>query len=187
MPQTNIARVFTEYKERIVSFVRKRLANADDAEDIVQDIFYQLIRMNDLAKPVEQTAAWLFRVARNMIINRYKKKWDIPFSLLASVDDGTGEDISSFIDILSVDEITPETETLRSLVWEEIESALDELTETQRNIFIQTEFLGLPVKKIAQKEGIPVNTLLSRKHYAIVHLRKKLQDLYTDFLGKESE
>jgi RNA polymerase sigma factor (sigma-70 family) len=183
MPQMNIAKVFAEYKKQLVSFVRKHLTNDDDAEDILQDIFYQFIRMNDLAKPVEQTAAWLFRVARNMIINWYKKKRDIPFSVLASVDDETGEDISNVIDILSADEATPETEIVRSFLWEEIEAALDELPETQRDIFIQTEFAGFPVKEIAQKTGVPVNTLLSRKHYAVVHLRKKLQDVYTDFLG----
>jgi RNA polymerase sigma factor (sigma-70 family) len=79
MPQMNVAKVFTEYKEQLVSFVRKRLTIAEDAEDVVQDIFYQLTRMGDLAKPVEQTAAWLFRVARNMIINRHKKSGIFPF------------------------------------------------------------------------------------------------------------
>jgi DNA-directed RNA polymerase specialized sigma24 family protein len=99
---------------------------------------------------------------------------------MANVDDETREDISNVIDILSASETTPETETLRSLVWEEIETAIDELPEAQRAVFIQTEFLGLSLKAISQKSGVAVNTLLSRKHYAVVHLRKKLRDLYVE-------
>jgi RNA polymerase sigma factor (sigma-70 family) len=183
----NTTKAFTEYKGQLVAFVRKHLAGADDAEDIVQDVFYQLARMDDLAKPMEQTAAWLFRVVRNMIVNKFKKKRDTPFSVLASVDAEAGEeDISNSIAILSADETAPEIEMLRSMVWDEIEAALDELSTPQREIFIQTEFLGLPVKAIAQESGVPVNTLLSRKHYAVVYLRKKLRDLYADLVGKQA-
>jgi RNA polymerase sigma factor (sigma-70 family) len=135
--------------------------------------------MNELAQPVEQTAAWLYRAARNRIIDTYKKKKDISFSVLSDDD----EDISDFIDILSTNETTTETETLRSFVWEEIEAALDELPEAQRDIFIQTEFAGLQVKEIAQKSGVAVNTLLSRKHYAVKALRKKLKALYADMVS----
>ena len=184
MPQMNIVNVFTEYKGKLVSFVRKHLANVDDAEDIVQDIFYQIIRINDTAKPIEQTAAWLFRVAKNMIINYKKKKRPISFSAMVSIDGDDDDDLSDFIDIISANETTPETEILHSFVWEEIENALDELPEAQRDIFIQTEFLDMPIKEISQKTNIPVNTLLSRKHYAVVHLRKKLKELYSDFFIK---
>jgi RNA polymerase sigma factor (sigma-70 family) len=143
--------------------------------------------MNDLAKPVEQTAAWLYRAARNKIIDSYKKKKDIPFSALAEIDDEDAEDISCLMDLLAsanaAEESTPETEMLASLVWDEIEAALEELPEDQRTVFVQTEFLDLPVKEIAQKSGVPVNTLLSRKHYAVVFLRKRLRDLYTELMG----
>jgi RNA polymerase sigma factor (sigma-70 family) len=183
VPQHTVSNDFLEYRKPLLSFVRKRLPAADEAEDIVQDIFYQLSRINSLAKPIEQTAAWLFRVARNLIINRYKKKRDIPFSDLAGVDSEDEEDISDITDILGSDETTPETGLLRSFIWAEIESAIDELPPPQREIFIQTEFLDLPVKKIAKESGIPVNTLLSRKHYAVVYLRKRLRALYTDVLG----
>jgi RNA polymerase sigma factor (sigma-70 family) len=178
--QKNVVTAFKEYKGRLTAFVRKRLAIKDDAEDIVQEFFYQFSHMNDLAKPVEQTAAWLFRVARNMIINAKKKKSAVPFSALAAVDDGEDEDLSDFIDILCADETTPETETLRAFVWDEIEAVLDELPEAQRDVFIQTEFLDMPVKEISKKSGVPVNTLLSRKHYAVKALRKKLKDLYAE-------
>jgi RNA polymerase sigma factor (sigma-70 family) len=100
---------------------------------------------------------------------------------LASIDENDEDDLSDFTDILSSNETTPETEMLRSLVFEEIEIALAELPPLQRDIFIQTEYLGLPVKEIAAKSGVPVNTLLSRKHNAVLHLRKKLQVLYEDY------
>jgi RNA polymerase sigma factor (sigma-70 family) len=184
MAQKSGITAFEEYKERLTAFVRKRLAVKDDAEDIVQEVFYQFSRMNDLMKPIEQTAAWLFRVARNMIANRQKKKRAIPFSALANADGDDDKDLSDFIDILSANEATPEIETLRSFVWDEIESALDELPEAQRDIFIQTEFLDMPVKEISRTTGVPVNTLLSRKHYAVKALRKKLKCLYADMTGK---
>jgi len=149
----------------------------------VQDVFYQFTRINELATPIEQTAAWLYRAARNRIIDTYKKKKDIPFSALTDTDDSDEEDdLSDFIDILSADETTPETETLRSFVWDEIITAIDELPQAQREIFIQTEFEGLAVKEIAEKTGVAVNTLLSRKHYAVINLREKLQEIYADLV-----
>jgi len=172
----DISKVFTDYYGRLVSYVRKNLANADDAEDIVQEVFYQLSRMENMAKPVEQISAWLFRVAKNTLINWQKKKRDIPFSFLITANED--EDVSDFLDVLSFDESTPETEMLRLLAWEEIEAAIDELPPAQRDIFIQTEFLDIPVKEISEKSGIPLNTLLSRKHYAIKQLRKKLKELF---------
>jgi RNA polymerase sigma factor (sigma-70 family) len=179
MPHNNVKQVFEEYKGRLISFVRNRLTVKDDAEDIVQEIFYQFSRANDMAKPVEQTAAWLFRTARNMIINWQKKKRDIPFSVLAIVDDEEDSGLNDIMDVLASDDTTPETETLKSFIWGEIEKALDELPSAQREIFIQTEFLNFSVKEISQKTNIPLNTLLSRKHYAVKHLRKRLKDLYS--------
>ena len=139
--------------------------------------------MNDLAKPIEQTTAWFFRVARNMISNWKKKKRPVSFSAMATVDGDDDDNLSDFIDILSANETTPETEILRSFLWEEIENALDELPEAQRDIFVQTEFLDIPVKEISQKTNIPVSTLLSRKHYAVIYLRKKLKDIYADMIS----
>jgi RNA polymerase sigma factor (sigma-70 family) len=179
MPKNSVAEVFTVYRERLLKFIRSRVCQLEDAEDILQDVFYQFVRVED---PVEQTAAWLYRAARNRIIDRYRKKEDIPFSVLTLIDDEETSDLCDIIDILSSDKTTPETQVLRTLVLDEIESAINELPHPQREIFIQTELLNLPVKEISQKNGIPVNTLLSRKHYAVVHLRKRLQDLYADFI-----
>jgi RNA polymerase sigma factor (sigma-70 family) len=182
MSQANIIKTFGEYKERLYFFVRKYLIVKDDAEDIVQEVFYQLSRMNNLAKPVEQTAAWLFRVAKNMIINRTKKKSAIPFSVLINNYGDDEEDLSDFTGLLSSNNITPEIELLRKIVWEEIEVALDELPALQRDVFIKTELWGLSVKEISKKTNIPVNTLLSRKHYAVKYLRKRLLGLYQDII-----
>jgi RNA polymerase sigma factor (sigma-70 family) len=184
MPQANAAKAFTGYNEQLVSFLRKRLANPEDAEDITQEVFYQLSRMEDMAKPIEQIAAWLFRVAKNMLINWQKKKRDIPFSFLVGANKEDDEDVNNFLDILSAEETTPETEMLRSFVWKEIEKNIDALPSPERDIFIQTEFLGVPVKEISKETGVPVTTLLSRKHYAVKHLRKRLKELYADMTGE---
>jgi RNA polymerase sigma factor (sigma-70 family) len=176
--ENSVAQAFCEYRGRLLKFIRSRVRALEDAEDIVQDVFFQYMRVNDLANPVEQTAAWLYRVARNKIIDSYKKKESIPFSALANTE--SDEDVSDIIDMLSCDETTPETAALNALVWEEIETALAELPEAQRDIFIQTEMEGLSVKEIAEKTGVQVNTLLSRKHYAVKFLRERLREVYAD-------
>jgi RNA polymerase sigma factor (sigma-70 family) len=186
MSKKTVADAFTEYRKRLLHFIRSRVSSIEDAEDILQDVFYQFARVNDLMKPVEQTAAWLYRAARNRIIDTYKKKKELSFSVFEDSDNGDDEDdLSDFIDILSADETTPETEMLRSFVWDAIKEAIYELPETQRDVFIQTEFEGLPIKEIAEKTGITVNTLLSRKHYAVKHLRERLRGIYEDMAGSK--
>jgi RNA polymerase sigma factor (sigma-70 family) len=183
VPKT-VAQTFAEYRERLLKFIRSRVRALEDAEDILSEVFYNFARVNDLANPVEQTAAWLYRAARNKIIDHYKKKKDVPFSFFTDDgDSGADDDLSDIIDILSADEATPETEMLRSFIWDAIKSALDELPEAQREIFIQTEFEGLAVKEVAEKTGVPINTLLSRKHYAVKFLRAKLREVYDDFFA----
>jgi RNA polymerase sigma factor (sigma-70 family) len=184
MPQNNAAppeTAYAGYRRRLKNFIRWRVSVLEDAEDILQEIFYQLARMDSLAKPVEQTAAWLYRTARNMIINWRSKKRDAPFPVDA--DENGDTVLRDFAGLLFDDEITPETEYLRSLVWDEIEAALAELPENQRAVFEQTELLGLPVKEISRISGVPVNTLLSRKHYAVLRLRKRLRRLYDELMG----
>jgi RNA polymerase sigma factor (sigma-70 family) len=186
VPKSNAAEAFRTYGSRIAAFIRSRVSSVEDADDILSEVFYQLSRMDSLAKPVEQVSAWLYRVARNRIINWYAKKKDAPLSALLPLDTEDEADdaiLADISDVLFSTDNTPETEYLRSLVLSEIEAALAELPPEQREVFEQTEFLDLPVKEIARITGTPVNTLLSRKHYAVVRLRKRLQSLYEEITG----
>jgi RNA polymerase sigma factor (sigma-70 family) len=185
VPKTNAEDAFSTYGEKLTSFIRKRVSSAEDAEDILSEVFYQLSRMDSLAKPVEQVSAWLYRVARNQIINWYAKKKNEPLPVSVFEDDDDDEIFADFADVLFSNDSTPETEYLRSLIWIEIETALAELPSEQREIFEQTEFMDIPVKEISRITGTPVNTLLSRKHYAVVHLRKQLKHLYGDIVEKK--
>ena len=177
-----VEQLVKKYQPQLKSFIRKRVPNKEDAEDILQDVFYQLIKaVEETVNPIEQVTAWLYRVTRNIIINKSKKKQE---EELPSYQYDEDENVlKEFSEVLfNDDNPTPETEYLRSLVWKELETALSELPVEQRKIFELTELEGLPVKEIAENTGIPVNTLLSRKHYAIKHLRKRLEVLYYEML-----
>ncbi|MDR1973821.1 MAG: RNA polymerase sigma factor [Bacteroidales bacterium] len=168
----NLPELIAEYQPRLKSFIRNRVGNKDDTEDILQDVFYQLIKTLDGAmNPIEHVSAWLYRVARNTIINNGIKKREVR----------SDEVFKEFSKIL-FDGSSPETEYLRSLVWVELESALSELPAEQREVFELTEFADLSMKEISVTTGVPVNTLLSRKHYAVLYLRKRLKDLYMDIV-----
>jgi RNA polymerase sigma factor (sigma-70 family) len=181
----SVTEVFNTYRERLLNFIRKRVRLPEDSEDILQEVFYQFARVNSLAQPVEQTAAWLYHVARNKIINHQNKKSAFQFPVY--YDDYTDEDEFVFQDIADVifdTEITPETEYLRSLIFDEIQNVLAELPEEQREVFEMTEYSGFSVKETAEKTHAPVNTVLSRKHYAVLHLRKRLSGLYAELMGQ---
>lgn len=178
----DVGKIIKEYQPLLKSFIRKRVSSKEDAEDILQDVFYQLIKTVDSTlNPIEQIASWLYRVARNTIINKGKKKQEE--ELPVSGYDEDGSILKEFSEVLfNDDNPTPETEYLRSLVWKELETALSELPIEQREAFELTEIEGLPVKEVAEIMDISVNTLLSRKHYAVKHLRKKLEGLYKDII-----
>jgi RNA polymerase sigma factor (sigma-70 family) len=184
-PRAAVSGVFAGYRGRLEKFIRLRVPSPEDAEDIVQEIFYQFTRMDSLAKPVERTAAWLYRTARNMISNWRSKKRDAPYPV--EYDENGDTVFQEFSDLLFDIEVTPETEYLRALIWEDIEAALAELPEEQRYIFEQTELLGIPVKEISKITNVPVNTLLSRKHYAVLRLRKRLHSLYLELMETGGE
>jgi RNA polymerase sigma factor (sigma-70 family) len=183
MAKKSAAEVFTEYRKRLLNFIRSRVRSIDDAEDILQEVFYQFSRVNDTINPIENTAAWLYRAARNRIINDSKKKKDEPFPVV--YDEDENEYIFDEIaDIIYGEETTPQTEMLRALVFEEIETALAELPKGQREVFEMTELLDFSVKEVAEKTHAPVNTVLSRKHYAVKFLRKRLEELYSDVIRR---
>jgi RNA polymerase sigma factor (sigma-70 family) len=169
---------------RLRNFIRRRVADDADAEDILQDVFYELIEAYRLMKPIEQVGAWLYRVARNRIIDRFRKKKPAPFS--AAMDDPIGEDDGSLSleELLPSPDAGPEAEYARGILLDELEAALDELPVEQREVFMAHEFDGASFKEISANTGVSVNTLLSRKHHAVVSLRRRLQSIYDDFLGK---
>lgn len=173
-------RFFTEALERdqprLRSFIRKRVLDAGEAEDILQDVFYELLETYRFMKPVEQVTAWLFRVARNRITDLFRRQK--PVSLNAPVSD---EESLSLEDLLPSVEAGPDAIYARNLLFDLLEEALDELPENQREVFVAHELLGRSFKELAEETGISVNTLLSRKRYAVLHLRERLKEMYEDF------
>jgi|SRR5580700_5713213 len=168
---------------RLRNFIRRRVADEAEAEDILQDVFYELIEAYRLMKPIEQVGAWLYRVARNRIIDAFRKKKPQPF-LLEKDPDAEGGDALSLEELLPSPDAGPEATYARSILLEELDAALDELPEEQREVFLAHEFEGLSFKEISEETGVGVNTLLSRKHHAVLYLRRRLQSIYDDFVGK---
>jgi RNA polymerase sigma factor (sigma-70 family) len=167
-------------RKRLLDFIRKRVPTQEDAEDILQDVFYELVNTYRLMKPVEQIASWLFTVARNKITDKYrKKKPDLLEDHFAvrHGDDGDRLDISDF---LPANSNSPETEMMREAITEGLMAALDELPKEQRDVFIMHEIEDKSFQEISEITGANVNTLLSRKRYAVLFLREKLQNLYQD-------
>ena len=168
---------------RLRNFIRRRVADDSDAEDILQDVFYELIEAYRLMKPIEQVGAWLYRVARNRIIDAFRKKKPVPFSQEREPDAENDESLS-LEELLPSPDAGPEAAYARSILLEELDEALDELPEEQREVFLAHEFDGISFKEISAETGVSVNTLLSRKHHAVLHLRRRLQSIYDDFLNK---
>jgi RNA polymerase sigma factor (sigma-70 family) len=166
-------------KPRLRNFIRKRVADRSDAEDILQEVFYELVEAYRMMKPVQQVTTWLFQVARNRITDFFRsKKREASGEAAVKIQDG--EELQ-WEDLLPSPDAGPEAAYARSVLMEEMEAALDELPEEQREVFVAHEFLGYSFKELAAQTGVSVNTLLSRKRYAVVHLRERLQTIYDDF------
>lgn len=167
-------------RDRLRNFIRRRVRDEADAEDILQDVFYELVETYRLLKPVEQMGAWLFRVARNRIIDLFRKRKP---ETLESELAGTASDGQSLTleDLLPSPDEGPEAAYARRLLLDELDAALDELPEEQREVFVSHEIEGRSFKELAAESGVSVNTLLSRKHYAVLHLRERLDEIYDEF------
>jgi RNA polymerase sigma factor (sigma-70 family) len=178
----HIADTIKNYGARLQGFIRKRVQNSEDAEDILQEVYYQLADADRLLKPIDQMAAWLFTVARNRITDMYRKK---KTKSMPEIFDET-EDEGSFREMRNLmfdNGSSPEDDYLRSLVWIELEKALDELPAEQRLVFELTELKGLSFKEISEQTGVTVNTLISRKRYAVLVLRERLQLIYDELIN----
>jgi RNA polymerase sigma factor (sigma-70 family) len=166
-------------KTRLRNFIRRRVADPSDAEDILQEVFYELVETYRLMKPIEQVGAWLFRVARNRITDLFRKR-----KPEASTNDPVVAEEGEFLtleDLLPSRDAGPEAAYARTVLLAELEDALEELPDEQREVFLAHEIEGRSFKDLAIETGLSVNTLLSRKHYAVIHLRERLREVYDEF------
>ena len=175
-----ISAAVEQQQSRLRNFIRRRVPDPGDAEDILQDVFYELVEAYRLMKPIERVGAWLFRVARNRITDRFRKKRPVLASDLAGVEED-GE-MLSLEELLPSPDAGPDAVYARSLLLEELEDAIEELPDEQREVFIAHEFEGGSFKELAAKSGVNVNTLLSRKRYAVLYLRERLREIYDDLI-----
>jgi RNA polymerase sigma factor, sigma-70 family len=180
---SEIPAIYEEYRDELKGFIFKRVRLKEDMEDILQNVFYSLVNLDLSENPIEHISAWLYKVTRNQITDYYRKRKEE--SLPAYDDEEDQQFIKEIVEFLSDPDDTPETQFLRSLVWIELEKALDELPAEQRSVFELTELEGFSNKEISESTGIPVNTLLSRKRYAILYLRERLADFYLELVEKE--
>jgi len=178
-PDQRISEVVKREQSRLLSFIRRRVPDPFDAEDIVQEVFYELVEANRLLMPIDHVTGWLFRVARNRITDLFRKKKAETFSQ-AAVEDEDGE-LLQIEDLLPSPDAGPEALYARNLLLHELELAVDELPKKQREAFVAHELEGRSFKRMAAETGVSVNTLLSRKRYAVLHLRERLQNIYDEF------
>lgn len=178
----NIADVIKDQGKRLQGFIRKRVRSREDADDILQDVYSQLVEADRLMKPIDQISAWLFTVARNRITDLYRKKKTVlrPESLSEQDEESFYDEMS---ELLFDNGSTPETDYLRALVWTELEKAMEELPEEQRLVFELTEMKGMSFKAIAKQTGVAINTLISRKRYAVLYLRERMLLIYDELIN----
>ncbi|NIE63600.1 sigma-70 family RNA polymerase sigma factor [Burkholderia sp. Ax-1719] len=166
-------------RTRLVNFIRRRIRDQDDAEDILQDVFHEFVQAYRLPAPIEQASAWLFRAARNRIVDRFRKKKEQPLAEFAETGDDADSEYRLDLALPSHD-AGPEAVYARSLLLKALQEALDELPTEQRDVFIAHELEGRSFKDLAAQSGVALNTLLARKRYAVLHLRARLQPVYDE-------
>src|SRR3984885_8162586 len=167
-------------QSRLRNFIRKYVADTSETEDILQDVFYELLEAYRLMKPIEHVTAWLFRVARNRMVDLFRSRKSTSLNDLVSAE----EDGATLEELLPSADAGPEAAYARNLLLDALDEALEELPEAQREVFVAHELMGQSFKDISAETGLSVNTLLSRKHYAVLHLRQSLQTIYEDYAKK---
>jgi RNA polymerase sigma factor (sigma-70 family) len=177
-----IAEVITEQRSRLRNFIRKRVPDESDVEDLLQEVFYELVVAKRLLMPIDYLTGWLFRVARNRITDLFRKKKPENFADTAAEDD-EGH-LLQIEDLLPSSDAGPEAEYFRLVLFDELEVALGQLPSEQREVFIAHEIEGRSFKEMSAESGVNVNTLLARKRYAVLHLRQRLQSIHDEFQGK---
>lgn len=166
----HISEVVEREQSRLRNFIRRRVPDASDAEDVLQDVFYKLVEANRLLMPIEHVTGWLFRAARNRITDLFRKKKPEPL-----------DDELHLEELLPSPDAGPDALYARGVLLDELDLALDELPEEQRDVFVAHELEGRSFKEIADETGVSINTLLSRKRYAVLHLRERLRSIYDEF------
>lgn len=174
-----ISEIVAKERPRLRNFIRRRVPDPADVEDIVQDVFYKLVEANRLLMPIDHITGWLFSVARNRITDLFRKKKPEPFSDTA-IEDEEGE-LLHVEDLLPSPDAGPDALYIRNMLLDELELALDELPDEQRDVFVAHEFEGRSFKELSAELGVSVNTLLARKRYAVRHLRERLHSIYDEF------
>ena len=173
-----LAEAMEREEPRLRSFIRKRVLDTSDAEDVLQDVFYELIAAYRMMQPVEEVTAWMFRVARNRMTDLFRRRKTVSLNEPASADEDSAETLE---DLLPAADAGPDAVFARGVLLEALEDALDELPEAQREAFLAHEVLGRSFKEMSAETGVSVNTLLARKRYAVLHLRKRLKEVQKDF------
>jgi RNA polymerase sigma factor (sigma-70 family) len=175
-----IAAAFERHEPRLRSFVRRRVLDAMDAEDVLQDVFYELIQAYRMMKPAEQMTAWMYRVARNRITDLFRRRRGVSLNEPVSEENGA----QTLEDLLPSPDAGPEAVYARTVMLEALDEAIDELPEEQREVFVGHELLGRSFKELSEETGVGVNTLLSRKRYAVLHLRARLREMHEEFMNE---
>jgi len=176
-----ITKLFRKYQSQLKRFIDRRVASVEEGEDILQDVFYQMIKVDFDESTVEKASSWLYTVARNLIIDRHRKHKEEEMPYYKDSDE-EGCFVKEVATLMFDEDASPETDMLRAVVWEELEKALRELPDEQRVVFEMTELQGIPFREIAESTGITVNTLISRKRYAVMHLRERLYSVYQELV-----